>query len=100
MAAMVVSVCAEPRWEFVLHSPPCRWKVAVLILVSSMCNVISLANVDGLHIVFAVVRMVAQRLHVDLFTFLHHDFGVGPTGLLGLDQLEEVFPCGCTIFGT
>ena len=80
VAAEAVPVAGDGR--------PARREPTVDVAVGSVGDVLGLAEVDGLWIVHAVVRIVADGLHVVLLALLDHEGGVLARAR-GQCQLEE-----------
>ena len=66
-----------------------------------MLHMMVLANVEGICTVFAVVGMVADRLHVELLALINHDVCVGGVVaipcLAGRYRDKEDFSCRLAI---
>ena len=68
-----------------------------VIHVSAMSHVMVLPDVEGIFIILAVVRVVADWLHAVQFALVDHDVCVGPALLRGHHRKKEDFPCRHTV---
>ena len=79
---------------------PALREVAAVVAVSSIGDVVILAEVDRVDIALAVARVVAHWLHANLGAVLDHDVAVAARGGRGLDDLELVCASRHTIART
>ena len=71
--------CCELRLDFV----PATREVAIVVPMWEVSNVMFLTDVDGSWVGFAVVLVVAERLHVVFRACFDHDLRVVTRGLSG-----------------
>jgi len=69
---------------------PVAREVSVVVAMSGVCDVVSLADVERLAVALTVVRVVTHRLHAIFGAFLDHDVLVFARGAGCLHNAELV----------
>jgi hypothetical protein len=75
---MLRCVRTESAWEFGLNLVPPTGKIIIRNAVGRVGDMVVLADVNGVGIAFAIVRVVTQWLHAYLGTLGNHYVAVIP----------------------
>jgi hypothetical protein len=90
LAPMIARKRTELIWKLSLELRPSLREVRVLVAMR-ICDVVSLSNVHGTGIPFAVGGVVAQWLHLDFRTLVYRDSVVVTSSRLSPQFLKSVY---------